>query len=81
VQPYLQDVDTESPETWTWLEELLVDVTGLIQLFVPERDGARQLAELITGRWSSRTSLFMQESGEVSGVTYLGRGFGDDAEA
>ena len=80
VQPCFQDVDTDTPKTWTCPEELLVDVTGLIQLFVPELDGTRQRAELITGRWSSRTSLFMQESGEIRGVTYLGRGIrlGDD---
>jgi hypothetical protein len=76
VEPCFQDVDTETPETWTCLEGSL-EVTARIQLFVPERD-ARERAELITGRWSSRTSLFMRESGEVTSLTEVGRGFGDD---
>jgi hypothetical protein len=63
VEPRWQDIDTDAPAEWSASDPF--DMTGRIQLFLPERDDARQPPQLITGRWSSPTTLWMSDSGTI----------------
>jgi PIN domain-containing protein len=63
-----QDIDMETPNVWGRLQGPL-DMTARIQVFVPERDGTRERAQFITaGRWSSQTTLYLTESGEIRSI-------------
>lgn len=77
IRPLFQEIDTDKPDVWRSLEEP-VDVEARIQLFFRESAGKPGAVEILTGRWSSRTSLFMTEGGVVQGVRFLGRGFSDE---
>lgn len=59
-----QDAGTETPDKWSSLAGP-IEMTARIQLFIPERDGAKDRAQLITGRWSSRSTLFVDESNGI----------------
>lgn len=69
VEPRWQDIDTDTPAEWSGSGPF--DMTGRIQLFLPERRDARQPPQLITGRWSSRTTLWMSGSDRIWTSTEL----------
>jgi hypothetical protein len=72
VQPCFQDIDTDMPDAWSCLEGPVdVVLAARIQMFVPEQKNTSQRAELITGRWSSRTTLFTGESGKITAWTKM----------
>ncbi len=65
-----QDLDADEPQVWTCLQGP-IEVSGRVQMFIPDAGGGRSAAQLIGGTWSSPVSLFMQATGEVMSVTGL----------